>query len=197
MEFYKSWKEYCLSEKLEFKSWSQEELRRGHFGNCMSVWASLKEIDIAGYTGNVTVRSSGENKAKTFVEYDVSLVRAKEVVDEFQAQGIRARDIFFNEIVPDDKLVLQGEVGYVNGNFVLRYSIEKNTKMRDAMDDAEHIFGLTARLLLKQVMTGNSYDDLLDLFEMYPNHIVEFGVYDCHLGWAKGRNSVIWDVRDY
>jgi hypothetical protein len=183
--------------ELDFKLQSQEILRKGKLGNCVRNWSSLSELKKDNYVGKVTVRSKDRNARYTLVKYAVDYADITNVVEEFRARGLREEDIYFNEAVPDDLLIVQGEVGYVQGQFVLRYSTEKNTKMRDAMDSAEHIVGLAGRLLLKQVMTLDSYADLLDLFDEHPDHIVEFGVYACHLGWAKGRNTIIWDVRNY
>lgn len=54
-----------------------------------------------------------------------------------------------------------------------------------------------ACLIVKDNFWGASYDDLQVLFEEYPDHVVEFTCYDCFYGILKGRNSVIWEVRNY
>lgn len=54
-----------------------------------------------------------------------------------------------------------------------------------------------ARMLLRQVMNENSYDDLMELVARYPNHAYEFTALDVHFGTRAGRNCVMWEVRRY
>lgn len=54
-----------------------------------------------------------------------------------------------------------------------------------------------ARALLRHVLNGNSYDDLTDLLELYPGHVVELSALDCCFGTCRGRNAVVWECRKY
>jgi hypothetical protein len=57
--------------------------------------------------------------------------------------------------------------------------------------------GTAARVLLRQVLNANSYDDLESLVARFPGHVVEFSALDCCFGTHPGRNAVIWEVRRY
>jgi hypothetical protein len=100
-----------------------------------------------------------------------------------------------NEMAPDHALLLQGEVTEVG--WELRYSTVPGLHMREAMLSPDRAFGLAARLLLQRAMTPSSYSDLLALFDVFPEHVVEFSSYAVLLGDLKGRNTLIWEVRSY
>jgi hypothetical protein len=57
--------------------------------------------------------------------------------------------------------------------------------------------GSAARGLLRAVLNPNSYDDLMEMIGVYPNHVVEMSVLDCCFGTVPGRNAVVWEVRRY
>lgn len=57
--------------------------------------------------------------------------------------------------------------------------------------------GTAARLLLRRHLTPSSFEDLLALFDRYPDHVVELSALEsCH-GTIPGRNAIIWEVRLY
>jgi len=55
--------------------------------------------------------------------------------------------------------------------------------------------GTTALLTLRHYLNDNSYDDLTELLDRYPDHQIEFSAYSKCFGTMKGRNAVIWEVR--
>jgi hypothetical protein len=56
---------------------------------------------------------------------------------------------------------------------------------------------LEAKITLRRYLDSSSYDDLMDLVETFPEHVIEFGAYETNLGNIPGRNTVIWEVRKY
>lgn len=59
------------------------------------------------------------------------------------------------------------------------------------------IQGCASRLVLRQLLNENSYDDLEILLEQYPDHVVELTALDCCYGTVPHRNAIIWEVRRY
>jgi hypothetical protein len=69
--------------------------------------------------------------------------------------------------------------------------------MRDAMKEAMFADGLAAKTILRSFCCPSSLDDMYTLLELYPGHVIEFGVYNHCLGDVRNRNTIIWEVRRY
>lgn len=54
-----------------------------------------------------------------------------------------------------------------------------------------------AYALLREVLTPSSFDDLMILRDLYPEHVYEFTALDVQFGTVPGRNAVVWEVRRY
>ena len=169
---------------------------RGSFGNTLRLWGSLDEIIEQGYEGFLTARVKRATGGG-FVKYNVKGPKeALEVQNLWISQGISLPDIYFNESAPDEILVTQGEIMRSKDYYDLFYCEEK-MKMRDAMRIGKSMCGVLAHIYIKTVMTPNSYNDLMELFEIYPHSVIEFSVYEQCLGKLNGRNTLIWEVRNY
>lgn len=57
--------------------------------------------------------------------------------------------------------------------------------------------GLRALQLLKKHLNSNSFDDLFELLDRYPEHVVELSATDVCLGTLSHRNAITWEVRKY
>lgn len=68
---------------------------------------------------------------------------------------------------------------------------------RDMMKHPNLWMGLRASMLLKKHLNANSYDDLMLLIELYPDHVYELSALDVCYGMVPLRNSIIWEVRAY
>lgn len=181
-----------ISSKSEFlKLWNA-----GRLGNKLRTWASVGEAE--GYDGLFSIRDGrpDSNLARYLVPRD----KVTENVEAMRLLG--ARDVYFVEMAPDHRLVLQGE--YINGNLrgvggshvlnkYLMYSREQTQMKR--VKKWLHLEGAASLALLRQHMDGNSWDDFQDLQDRYPDHTIEFGVYECFVGNLPGRNTIIWEVR--
>lgn len=184
----------------------------GLFGNKIRTWNSLNEILESEYRGTVTMRYKGSGGGG-FTKYEVPIKNISATIEEW-ADNARVEGkqfdpgrVTFNESAPDDMLIIQGEVTDMHPTlpagapsemifWMLNYSCEKK-KMRDAMAKARHAYGIVARTILENAMTPQSFSDMQELIEMYPDHVIEFGVYEHCLGNIPGRNAVIWEVRKY
>jgi hypothetical protein len=119
-----------------------------------------------------------------------------EVLENLKQDGHSLDRVIINESAPDHRLLLQGELMHSGKGLYLTGSYEK-TDMRSAMKKAWNAGGLRVNSILKHLASPVSYDMLMELLDRYPGHVVEFGIYDCFLGWGRGHNTVIWEVRNY
>lgn len=68
---------------------------------------------------------------------------------------------------------------------------------REHMKHPREWTGSAASVLLRHVLNENSYDDLLELLDDYPDHVVELSALDGCYGSVPHRNAVVWEVRRY
>lgn len=156
----------------------------GEFGNRPRSWSDAASLLASGFSGCVTVRSTTPGGK---CRYGVPV---KEAVKE--TSGFR-----FNESMPDDLLLLQGEVFVTeDGRTTLTYSTERGLSMRSAMQLPRSASGSAALAILRQYLWPSSFDDVVDLMRD-SGGVVEFGAYEKAIGDLPHRNTVIWEVRNY
>jgi len=168
---------------------------KGEFGNKLQVWPTLEELRSSGYTGLLGLRYAGATGGGR-CEYHIPLERVAERIDAWVRDGADRNLISLWEMAPHERAILSGEVILSVRGWELYFSREK-TPMRQALTAApEYAHGLTALLILKATLDPASYDDLMELFETYPDSAVEFSSFETALGdcW---RNTIIWEVRNY
>lgn len=166
--------------------------RAGALGNRLRSWERLEDAE--GYDGLFSIRDSCPNS--NLSRYNVPREGIDQALAEMRDLG--GRGLYLGEMAPDHRLTIQGE--YLDGeqhgqvfNRSLTYSIEKTQMKR--VKEWTHTEGAAALAILRSYLDGNSYDDLLTLQTMYPDHVIEFGAYECCLGDIPGRNTIIWEVR--
>ncbi|MBV8176958.1 MAG: hypothetical protein JO151_20675 [Verrucomicrobia bacterium] len=69
--------------------------------------------------------------------------------------------------------------------------------MRAALREGKQMEGLKALMLLRQSLFPSSLSDVWDLFARFPSSVIEFSSYEYPVGHLRGRNTVIWEVRNY
>lgn len=153
-------------------------------GNTLRTWYGLDAYIASNCPCNVGFRSYNTN----------GLFIPKVDLEALQMLRLEGLDGIFSEKPDDSRLLLQG---HIESDFSLYYSIEKNKTLREVENSLLCMHGLQSREVLKYHLTTASYEDLCELFELYPDSIIEFSVFDYCLGWAKGRNAIIWEVRNY
>jgi len=156
----------------------------GEFGNRPRTWASREELATSGYEGRVTIRSL-ESGGRCLFQVPVE--------HALNSDG----DCRFNESMPDDALLIQGEVCLREDGMWLTFSQERGLTMREAMRQSNTVRNIVAHRLLEKHMDPNSYDDVMCLLLKYRDAAVEFGTYSVKVGNCPHRNTVIWEVRNY
>src|SRR5262245_40018257 len=166
----------------------------GAFGNRPRAWPDWDELRESGYAGRVTVRDMTPGGPCYYG------VKVTDLLDGVLPQGCDSlKGKRFNEGMPDEYLTIQGNVWLSETGLSLEYSREPNIGHRQAVrpPHLRTATGLMATSLLKTFMDPNSYDDLMELFELYPEAVVEFSTYSKKVGTSPQRNTVYWEVRNY
>ncbi len=169
----------------------------GAFGNRLRQWGSYEEWVAGGCFTPVTMRYRGTSGGG-WCRYDVPLGEVSREMECWQAQGAQRERIFFNESAPNGKAILQGELVAAEWcGYALHYSTVA-APMRDALRvEPRNHCGPGALLILKRVMSPNSYSDLRDVLDMWPGAAVELSVFSRFVGEGSRRNTIIWEVRHY
>ena len=172
--------------------------QNGFFGNQPKTWNSYEEIIKSGYKGNVTIRTKERIAGVATTKYNVRPEDIEKEIDYITQQGLRIDKITFNESMPDNVLLIQGELTRTEEGLYFNYSTEK-TQMNTALrgENSKIATGLTAKMLLKTNLTPESYEDLEKLLDTFPNDIIEISAWDKNIGNIPGRNAIVWEVRNY
>lgn len=184
----------------------------GMFGNCMPMWnywewRALWETNPqhALYDDLLYVIRYKIAGSK-WCEYDKTIGEIIQYIDKWSDEAeLLGKYYDWNLITiqpttPDHNVILNAELSRGHQfypGWQLRYS-ELPMKMRPALLHGErNASGLAALEIVKKVMTPESYSDLMDLFEIYEDSVMEFTVWKDCLGNVAGRNSIVWEVRNY
>ena len=135
--------------------------------------------------------------ARKNVRYNVKIEDVPAVIDEWKALGIDREQIAFNQSMPDDYLTIQGELMKDERGLYLLYTKVQKPMNLALREKEEHAFGLAALDIRKESLWPSSFSDVMALLEIYPDSVIEFSAYDVEVGNIKGRNAVIWEVRNY
>jgi hypothetical protein len=179
---------------VDSKKDSYSLLHSGRLGNRLRMWDSFDEILKSGYSGTVSIRYKSTGGG--FVAYNVPLEDIPKVQQEWKDKGAKEELMTYNESAPDHLMLIQGELMRNDNHIYLFHSSEKS-KMSIALANGKHADGMDALNLLKRHLNTASYDDIMQLLEMYPDSVIEFSAYSKCLGNLPGRNAVIWEVRNY
>lgn len=105
----------------------------------------------------------------------------------------------FSAMQPDDRLLLQGYLtpgSTADPEWALDYNDIRGLNMREGMKHPKHLRGARAYFKVKSLMDATSWDQLQFLIDEYPEHTIEFSIYDCLTGNLQ-TNTVFWEVRLY
>jgi hypothetical protein len=182
-----------IKTKQEFyELWNSNKL-----GNKLRTWNTLEDLKKNGYTGLLGIRAVLVGGGPFLHGFTATGV--PDAYKQFKKLGVEKEDTVLCEAAPDEKVTLQGEV-YRDVDGLYLFALENNLqglRMRDALKLAREYHGLEALILLKKHLSAASYDDIMELFDLYPDSVIEFSAYSNCLGWAQGRNTLIWEVRNY
>lgn len=181
---------------IKTKAEMYELYNRGAFGNRLKTWNSFEELEASGRETGICVRYKKPGNKWTYFALDLGQVR-NAIRQAVYCEGADRSLFHFNELGPDDKIILQGEVMRTHEGLVLSMNNQPNMMHRMALKDPETVYGLEARGFLLKHLEPSSYDDLMELLEIYPDSIIEFTAYSVCVGVCRGRNTIIWEVRNY
>jgi hypothetical protein len=162
--------------------------RAGLLGNRPRTWADATALAASGWPRPVVARSSNANGWKT--RYGIA-------VEEALALARQVPGLTFNECLPDEALLIQGEVMRGERGLELTYSTVRKPMKVALAEETRSALGLAAKMLLDFYLWPTSRDDLDALLDLYPAAVVEFGAYDRAIGDQPFRNTLFWEVRNY
>jgi len=174
---------------------------KGFFGNRPLTWNSYEEILASGWKGGVCMRSKKSIERKHVI-YNIPLEKVPDEIKKWEDMGFPAKTITFNQSMPDEHLLIQGEFmdwTIYNGQSSILYTKVKKPMNLALAEQTLHAEGLAARLLLKTNLSPSSYEDLQAIIDegKFERSVIEFSAYDICVGNIPGRNTIIWEVRDY
>ncbi len=157
----------------------------GEFGNRTPVWRTLDEIDCD--RGLFCLRSY-EPGARTHYNLLLGTVYQLWTPKHYISQMIPPR--------VEGQCILQGEVSRCPELYLHCSTIRKPMKV--AMEEASsHLTMSAANFALYHTLNTASYEHLMQLLDVYPDHVVEFSAYACEYGVEPGYNTLFWEVRRY
>ena len=172
-----------------------ELYKKRAFGNRALAWDSLEELNSSDHTGDICIRGIG--MPREWVKYNVPRKNTQIEIEILKQKKFPIEKLRFNEAMPDHNLLIQGEIRLSHSHIDLTYTTLKKPMNQGLKEEELHTNGLQAIHILKSNFYPSSYADLQVLLEKYPNSVIEFSTYSCQVGEIPGRNTVIWEVRNY
>jgi len=182
---------------IQSKTAYVERWNRLALGNKLRSWSRFADVPSTEDSLRIMVRSTIPGQPLPLT--DATYIQ----VAKFLEGHATAETLHFNECAPDDEVLFQGELmrGYL-GRLEFRGCFPKLgvlQRMRDCLEGTcvNHMRGLAVLLMLRRYLSPAAYNDVEELLDTYPDHVIELTAYLHELGWAKGRNVIIWEVRNY
>lgn len=192
-------------DKIEDKQKNYRLLHRGLFGNISPPFETLDDVLRHSETNDCTyglrLRRRAPGGGAGFV-MDVPAKALAARCDEYRRQGIKDSEMQFSVYWPEEAVKVKGVVtraigGASGPGYILEYTTVKKPWGEAFAEGQVSVQGLRALYLLREWFDPASYDDLMTLFDQYPDSVVEFSVLEEYGGTVPGRNVLIWEVRDY
>jgi hypothetical protein len=112
--------------------------------------------------------------------------------------------VVYNELAPDELATMQAYIRKEDGIVYLEAKLTPRKKlptrperMRQAIRRAKRYEGLQALHIVRNHVSPRDYEDIVELLDAYPGHVLEFTAYACGVGWAKHSNVIFWELRGY
>ena len=172
-----------------------KKYNQGLFGNTPLKWNTLEELQKSNYRGQISIRGLGISRDK--VKYQVPFENVEQNIKNYKKCGIAPESLRFNQSMPDEKLILQGEVMRGMLGLDLTYTTIKKPMNIALKEKEKYTSGIISQQILRTILSPPSFSDLDALLEIYPKSIIEFSAYSCEVGNIPGRNTIIWEVRNY
>ena len=191
---------------INSKRESYEKYFAGEFGNTLQFWKTIWDYQ------NWIYEETGYERTKKLValrtihkpgiqlpyyctpqSYDNIISIAFEWMEKY---NIKSQDITVNEVGPDDAIVIQGEIQRSVLYYDLRYTTYPAVMREAFKHENKHTHGLEVCRVIDKFMDTPSKEKLTELFNDYPDSIIEFSTYNKSVG-KLGWNTVFWEVRNY
>lgn len=188
------------------KSSFYRDYENGMLGNKLRSWKSISSLLESNYRGSVSVRCdlTGFPYGKYNVPQDEVESTCKRIIQNYAnmgKRGLKVENFYFNESAPDWDLIVQGEIiPYIPETatrFPMHYS-RWPLPMKPALKNyGLKSVGLKSKAIIDSAANWKSRIMLEELFEAYPQSVIEFGIYKNNLGIYQGYNTIIWEIRSY
>lgn len=164
----------------------------GRLGNTPRMWPDLETFLSESTDGGAGVRMYA-TASPLFRPF----VRREQLVGYLRDNNIRHGDYYLSEMVPTRGTVLQGELSWIGGQWVL-YCSRANTDMRSALRrEGVHVYGgLSVYATIRAACGESTMEWFRTLIDRYENPVIEFSVHREKYGILRDR-TVIWEVRSY
>lgn len=184
-------------DKITDKDTMYSLLRSGRLGNTLHSDRTLAGLR-AKCSGLVGLRYSGTTSGKRWFQLGLRTdAEVNACVDRWVAEGAQRELVVFSQQAPD--CTFNAELTGTAARPYVRYHADPRMACRDAMLDygAADLRGVLALAFLRRALTAPSFEDVLDLLDAWPDHVIELTTFNQCVGWARGRNHVVWEVRHY
>lgn len=161
--------------------------------NNLPTFRSSAELRESGYTGLVGLRAVSRTGG-VYKDLPAAEAIASGVLDtgEYYAQ----------QCAPDDRCTVQGELDLATMTLFFcsppraANGERRVMRMREALrDHAQQLQHWPMALWLKAVLTPAAFEELEDIMDRFPGHIVEFSVYSGNVGDRPLNNWLVWEIR--
>jgi hypothetical protein len=194
-----------MMQKILNKHQAMDCYHSGIFGNHLRSWIGLVPFTQEGVWAmhdrpkRFVMRVVGVGAGPTFSNINT----ADEMLTAYNhCKQLRYQDnqIWLGEQAPDERIIIQGHLynGICDDIFHLfEYTTRPMNLSISHRKGFKTMHGLQTHLVLKEVMSIESWYDFNERLTWYPNHVFEFTVFDCFLGNLPHRNVILWEVRCY
>ncbi len=169
---------------------------KGRLGNRFDVYRS---VDAALTSGVSTFYIRGPVARWPFMVPWVCARELESTVQGIEVRGGKRDDMYFSEVVAKGVYrSINAEAKRDERGLTLTYGTSSHLSLRD--DVARNgimVQGLAAWFVLRRRVPPEDVDMLCEIWEEYPDCIIEFSTYPGkHVGIMK-RSTIIWECRDY
>lgn len=170
--------------------------RAGKLGNAFYQWATIEDLVDSKYRGWLTIRSY--TKDSPFFTPVTHTKELKKLIPNLMRKGAKLSDLYFQEIPPPGTMrSVNAEAGFVVGGLAVKFTVGTDLNLRHALEQfGKEVTGVQAWQVLRNTLDEDSLEELLALWDEYPDAIIEFSEFESRVG-VKRKRIVIWEVRDY
>lgn len=189
-----------LRDRITTKRRAYELYHSGAFGNALWSWDWFRIEELAdlwekGWRRTLAIRY--KEPGSDFFQFDIPGFGAMCVaVARLAQRGARPSLMVVSEQADDSTITIQGEVMRSTDYLTLKYSTIKRPMRLAFREEQLHARGAEAVRLLRAHMEPTAWDNLWELFDRWPDAVVEFSCYERGVGKLNW-NTIFWEVRHY